>query len=61
MQSEFDGNVVCHGVELLLFVSMLFVLAIHNSPSILKKFYALVQFGDHCVLVLIYIGQICSS
>ena len=31
MQSEFDGNVVCHGVELLLFVSMLFVLAIHHS------------------------------
>ena len=38
MQSELHGNVVHHGVELLLFVSILFLLAIPKSLLILKKF-----------------------
>ena len=36
MHSELHGNVVHHGVELLLLVSMLFLLAI--PKSLLKKF-----------------------
>ena len=31
MQSEFHGNVAHHGVELLLLLSMLFLLAVHKS------------------------------
>ena len=42
MQSEHHGNVVHHGVELLLLVSMLFLLVIAKSFSILKDFYILV-------------------
>ena len=38
MQSELHGNVVYHGVELLLLVSMLFLPAIPNSLLILKEF-----------------------
>ena len=38
MQSKLRGNVVHHGVELLLLVSMLFLLAIPKSPLILKEF-----------------------
>ena len=38
MQSELHGNVVHHGVELLLLVSMLFLLAIPKSLLILKEF-----------------------
>ena len=38
MQSELHGNVVYHGVELLLLVSMLILLAIPKSFSILKEF-----------------------
>ena len=39
MDSELQGNVVHHGVELLLLVSMLFLLAIPKSPLILKDFF----------------------
>ena len=38
MQSKLHGNVVHHGVELLLLVSMLFLLAIPKSLLILKEF-----------------------
>ena len=38
MQSELHDNVVHHGVELLLLVSMLFLLAIPRSLLILKEF-----------------------
>ena len=38
MQSELHGNVVHHGVEVLLLVSMLFLLAIPKSLLILKEF-----------------------
>ena len=37
MCSEFHGNVVHHGVELLLLVSMLFLLAIPKSLLIPKE------------------------
>ena len=39
MQSELHGNVVHHGVELLLLVSMLFLLVIPKSLLILKEFF----------------------
>ena len=38
MHSEFHGNMVHHGVELLLLVSMLFLLAIPKFLLILKEF-----------------------
>ena len=38
MHSELHGNVVHRGVELLLLVSMLFLLAIPKSLLILKEF-----------------------
>ena len=38
MQSEHCRNVVYHGVELLLLVSMLFLLAIPRSLLVLKDF-----------------------
>ena len=38
MHSELHGNVVHHGVELLLLVSMLFLLAIPKSLLILKEY-----------------------
>ena len=38
MHSELHDNVVHHGVELLLLVSVLFLLAIPKSRLILKKF-----------------------
>ena len=38
MHSELHGNVVHHGVEVLLLVSMLFLLAIPKSLLILKEF-----------------------
>ena len=38
MQSEPHGNVVHHGVEVLLLVSMLFLLAIPKALLILKEF-----------------------
>ena len=38
MHSKLQGNVVHHGVELLLLVSMLFLLAIPKSLLILKEF-----------------------
>ena len=41
MQGELHGNVAYHSVELLLLVSMLFLLAIPKSLSILKEFYTL--------------------
>ena len=42
MHSKLHGNVVHHGAELLLLVSMLFLLAIPKSPLILEIFYTLV-------------------
>ena len=42
MQSELNINVVHHGVEVLLLVSMLFLLAIPKSLLILKEFCTLV-------------------
>ena len=42
MHSKLYGNVVHHGVDLLLLVSMLFLLAIPKSLLILKDFYTLV-------------------
>ena len=42
MQSELHGNVVHHGVEVLLLVSMLFLLAIPKSLIILKEICTLV-------------------
>ena len=43
MQGELHGNVAYHSVELLLLVSVLFLLAIPKSLSILEEFfYALV-------------------
>ena len=38
MHSDIHGNVVHHGVELLLLVSMLLLLTIPNSFLILKEF-----------------------
>ena len=38
MRSKLHGNVVHHGVELLLLASILFMLAIPKSPLILKEF-----------------------
>ena len=38
MRSERHGNVVRHGVELLLLASMLFLLAISIFPLVLKEF-----------------------
>ena len=38
MQGELHGNVAYHGVELLLHVSMLFLLAISKSLIILMEF-----------------------
>ena len=38
MQGELHGNVAYHGVELLVLVSMLFLLAIPKSILILKEF-----------------------
>ena len=38
MQGELHGNVVYHGVELLVLVSMLFLLAIPKSILFLKEF-----------------------
>ena len=39
MHSELHGNVVHHGIELLLLVSMLFLLAIPKSLLILKEYF----------------------
>ena len=47
MQSELHGNVVYHGVELLLLVSMLFPLAIPKSFSILKEFLYTLDLAAH--------------
>ena len=41
MQSKLHGNVVHHGVVVLLLVSMLFLLAIPKFLLILKEFYIL--------------------
>ena len=38
MQGELHGNVVHHGVEILLLASLLFLLAIPKSLLILKEF-----------------------
>ena len=39
MQGELHGNLAYHGVELLVLVSMLFLLAIPRSILILKEFW----------------------
>ena len=52
MHSNLHGNVVHHGVELLLLVSMLFLLAIPKSLSILKEFL---------YTIYIYIVDVCTS
>ena len=44
MQSKHHGNVVHHGVELLLLDSMLILLAITKSLLILKEFYTLAYY-----------------
>ena len=52
MHSDLHGNVVHHGVELLLLVFMLFLLAIPKSHLILKEFYTLVfQSLMHVLLI----------
>ena len=43
MHSELHGNVVHHGVELLLLVSMLSLLAILKSLLILKEFLCTIR------------------
>ena len=43
MQSKLHGKVACHGVELLLLLSMLFLLAIPKFLLILKNFFTLVR------------------
>ena len=42
MNRELHGSVVHHGVELLLLVSILFLLAIPKFLLLLKEFYTLV-------------------
>ena len=51
MQSELHGNFVHHGVELLLLVSMLFLLAIHKSLLIRKKFLYVIT-----IVIFVYVS-----
>ena len=46
MHNDLHGNVVHHGVELLLLVSMLFLLAIPKSLLILKEFLYTSKLGN---------------
>ena len=57
MHSKLHGNVVHHDVELLLLVSMLFLLAIPKSPLILKDFYTLFILPVMCKFCM---GPICA-
>ena len=57
MQSELNGNVAHRGIEVLLLVSMLFLLAIPKSLLILKEFLytsLLSISGVYCNLHCIY-------
>ena len=57
MQSELHGNVVYHGVEVLLLVSMLFLLAIPESLLMLKEFlYS--SLYSFCIFKGLWIHQI---
>ena len=54
MHSKLHGNLVHHDVELLLFVSMLSLLAISKSLSILKEFlYTILKLLCMCHLVML--------
>ena len=48
MHSELHGNVVHHGVELLLLVSMLFLLAIPKSLLILNEVCTVFTYPKDC-------------
>ena len=54
MHSELQGNVIHHGVELLLLVSMLFLLAIPKSLLILKEFLYTISYSGtgHSPMIL---------
>ena len=52
MHSNLQGNVVHRGVELLLLVSMLFLLTIPKSLSILKEFLYYRYQDPRCLLDL---------
>ena len=60
MHSKLHGNVVHHGVELLLLVSMLFLLAISKSPLILKEFLYTSLYG-FCISKGLWLHQIDAS
>ena len=49
MQGELHGNEAYHGVELLVFVSMLLLLAISKSLLILKEFYSYTNLYSICI------------
>ena len=55
MLSDLHGNVVHHGVELMLLVSMLFLLAIPKSLLILMDFYTLV-ISHICIWLIVYLS-----
>ena len=60
MHSELHGNVVHQGVELLLLVSMLFLLTIPKSLLILKEFlYA--SLYSFCIFKGLWLHQISTS
>ena len=60
MHSELHGNVVHHGVELLLLVSMLFLLAIPKSLLILKEFLY-TSLYSFCISKGLWLHQIDTS
>ena len=60
MHSEHHGNVVHHGVELLLLVSMLFLLAIPKSLLILKEFIY-TSLYSFCISKGLWLHQIDTS
>ena len=60
MQSELHGNVVYHGVELLLLVSVLFLLAIPKSLLILKEFLY-TSLYSFCISKGLWLHQITTS
>ena len=60
MHSKLQGNVVHHGVELLLLVSMLFLLAIPKSLLILKEFLYTCLYS-FCISKGLWLHQIDTS
>ena len=60
MHSELHGNVVHHGVELLLLVSVLFLLAIPKSLLILKEFLY-TSLYSFCISKGLWLQQIDTS